>query len=636
MPGAKPSGLWPLGRGVAETAAGRGPGRLPRALIAVLLALAAALGVQLAGTGTAYAAADEIDSYVIDYNVTPEGVLRARETIVYRFGDDSGRHGIERYFITREPYDQTQDAVYEISNIRVETQAGVSNQFSERTDTTKGGREQQLRLRIGDPDETIDAATATYVITYDVRGAMRSFSGYDEFFWDATGFDWNATIKQLSITTRVPGGAQEVSCFVGPAGSKNTCPTARINADKIATFSAANVASGDGVSIGVKIRSGLVTDNKPILVPDGSQLSPAARLGLIVFGVVTALLTIGSPIVGFLWWRKNGRDERYAGLAPGTTPLAGQAAHVVSNDPDIEIPVAFSPPRIPVAEAGLLVDGQVDTRETAATIIDLAVRGALRVESTGQSDFRVTLLDPSRAAAPHEMVLLNALFSGEPPGAMTDLSTQGSLTTAHAELQTSVRNQVAARGWFRKVPSATATGSVGFGAIAFAIFGVFAVGAWALLFVLPLLPVIITWLVLRFKMRRGQRTADGRAVCDQVEGFRLYLATAEADQLRFEEGEDIFSKYLPWAIIFELADRWAKICGDLVAAGRLPDVTPYWYVGNYNLGAFNTGFLTSSLTTAATPAPAAGSSGTGFGGGSSFGGGGFSGGGGGGGGGGSW
>ena len=234
------------------------------------------------------------------------------------------------------------------------------------------------------------------------------------------------------------------------------------------------------------------------------------------------------------------------------------------------------------------------------------------------------------------MVLLNALFYGEPPGAEADLSAQGSLTTAHKLLQTSVQNQVASRGWFRKVPSATTTGGIGFGAIAFAAFGIFAVGAWVLLFLLPLLPVIITWLVIRFKLRRGQRTADGRAVTDQVEGFRIYLATAEADQLRFEEGEDIFSKYLPWAIVFELADRWAKICGDLVAMGRLPDVTPYWYVGNYHLGAFNTSFLTSSLTSAATPAPSAGSSGSGFGGGSSFGGGGFSGGGGGGGGGGSW
>ena len=117
-------------------------------------------------------------------------------------------------------------------------------------------------------------------------------------------------------------------------------------------------------------------------------------------------------------------------------------------------------------------------------------------------------------------------------------------------------------------------------------------------------------------------------MCDQVEGFKTYLATAEADQLKFEEGEDIFSKYLPWAIIFELADRWAKICGDLVAMGRLPNETPYWYIGNYQMSAFNTSFLTSSLTSAATPvASSSGAGGTGFGGGSSFGGGGFSGGG---------
>jgi uncharacterized membrane protein YgcG len=152
-----------------------------------------------------------------------------------------------------------------------------------------------------------------------------------------------------------------------------------------------------------------------------------------------------------------------------------------------------------------------------------------------------------------------------------------------------------------------------------------------ILLLIPLLPIIITVAVVRAKLKRGQRTAEGRAVCDQVEGFRTYLATAEADQLKFEEGEDIFSKYLPWAIIFELADRWARICGDLVAMGRLPNETPYWYIGSYQMAAFNTAFLTSSLTSAATPvASSSGAGGTGFVG-SSFGGGGFSGGGGGGG-----
>jgi uncharacterized membrane protein YgcG len=218
-----------------------------------------------------------------------------------------------------------------------------------------------------------------------------------------------------------------------------------------------------------------------------------------------------------------------------------------------------------------------------------------------------------------------------------DLSAPGSMADAHEQMRDSVRNQVASRGWFRKVPSAAATRGLGFGLIAIAIFASFAVGFWLLLLLIPLLPIIITLAVIRAKLKRGQRTAEGRAMCDQVEGFKTYLATAEADQLKFEEGEDIFSKYLPWAIIFELADRWAKICGDLVAMGRLPNETPYWYVGNYQMLAFNTAFLTSSLTSAATPVPSSsGAGGTGFGGGSSFGGGGFSGGGGGGGGSGSW
>ena len=51
-------------------------------------------------------------------------------------------------------------------------------------------------------------------------------------------------------------------------------------------------------------------------------------------------------------------------------------------------------------------------------------------------------------------------------------------------------------------------------------------------------------------------------------GFRRYLATAEANQLRFEEGEDIFSRYLPYAIVFGLADRWARVFSELAAQGR--------------------------------------------------------------------
>jgi uncharacterized membrane protein YgcG len=607
-----------------------------RRLLLSLAALALVLGAAVLGATPALAAAeDQIDSFTIDYQLQPSGVLDVRETIVWRFGDDSGRHGIQRDLVTRERYDETQDAVYGISDIAVTSPDRVATQFRSTTTETNGGRTEVLNLRIGDPDRTISRPTATYVISYSVTGAMRTFDGYDELFWDASGFG-NPAVSELAVTVAVPGGAQDTSCFYGPPQSDTPCLTKRTTADG-AAFGVTDLAAGEGLSFGVKIAPGLVADNRPHLEPDASKLTAGERAALIGAGTVGAGVLVGSPLVGALWWRRHGRDQRYEGLAPGTTPYAGQSVRVVPNDPDLPIPVAFSPPHIPVAEAGLLIDGQVDARETAATIVDLAVRGALQVHSTSDDDFRVTLLDPDRATAPHEMVLLTNVFGGQPPGATVDLSTPGSMLSAHKAMQTSVVNQVTARGWFRKVPSATATGSAGFGLVAVAAFAAFGLGAWVLWLVVPLLPVLVTYLVIRFKLRRGQRTPDGRAVCDQVEGFRTYLATAEADQLRFEEGEDIFSKYLPWAIVFELADRWAELCGQLVAMGRLPDQVPYWYTGHYSMAYFNTSFLTSNLTAAATPVPStSGSSGTGFGGGSSFGGGGFSGGGGGGGGSSSW
>lgn len=100
---------------------------------------------------------------------------------------------------------------------------------------------------------------------------------------------------------------------------------------------------------------------------------------------------------------------------------------------------------------------------------------------------------------------------------------------------------------------------------------------------------------------KGCRSAAGRAMTDQVLGFKTYLATAEADQLRFEEGEDIFSRYLPWAIAFGLADRWQEVCAELVAAGRIP-ATADWYDGpSYFDTSFTTVLLAQQLSLSFTP-----------------------------------
>jgi len=98
------------------------------------------------------------------------------------------------------------------------------------------------------------------------------------------------------------------------------------------------------------------------------------------------------------------------------------------------------------------------------------------------------------------------------------------------------------------------------------------------------------------------RTPKGSAVLARVLGFRQYIRTAEVDQLKFEERESIFSRYLPYAIVFGDTDRWAKAFASLAAdpstggaggAGGL-----YWYSGpgSWDLGHF--GSSMNSFTTA--------------------------------------
>jgi uncharacterized membrane protein len=138
-------------------------------------------------------------------------------------------------------------------------------------------------------------------------------------------------------------------------------------------------------------------------------------------------------------------------------------------------------------------------------------------------------------------------------------------------------------------------------------------------------------------------TVQGRKLLDQIEGFRMYLKTAEEDRLNVlnppEKTPELFERYLPYALALDCENEWnAKFTKVLAAAALAGATAPIWYSGhNWNSGSMG-GFtnslgngLASSAASAATAPGSSSSSGGGF-----SGGGGSSGGGGGGGGGGGW
>ncbi|WP_405066377.1 DUF2207 domain-containing protein [Kribbella sp. NBC_01510] len=624
-----------------------------RALLTAIAMLVTALALAGFALPASAASGDEVKNFTIDYTVTPDGVLQVKETIAYTFGS-TGRHGIYRDLVTREPYkdDDSKDQEYEVSNIKVSASPGVSSEFSTETTSSNQDRYETMRIKIGSADKTISGYDATYVITYDVRGALRHFADHSELYWDATGSAWDAELKRVDVTVTVPEGVQQTQCFQGTAGSTQDC--LNTVSDGKGIFGAANLAPGEQMTIVAGIKAGVVSNDAPIVVdpPSWMERNGLSWLALIGSGAVS----LAAIAVAVLYSRNGNKDQRFAGMPPGTFPPNGVAAEPVKDDlTEDQIPVAFAPPRIPVAEGGLLIDAKATTTETAATLIDMAVRGGIRIESTGEKQ-KAVLLNPAVATAPHEQVLMSGLFPSLQPGSEIKLRRgkvgDHRMEQAHDGMIAALRDQVKQRGWYLRMPRAGG-GSVfknGFGCACMGMIAIWVFGAGlagtitgaatgglgrGIVIVVPVVAVLVAVGIWIAKRGKGQRNPAGRAVADQLIGFRKYLATAEADQLRFEEGEDIFSKYLPWAIAFELADRWQKVCEQLVAAGRLtPD--PYWYSGpSYYTSGWTAGLVGSTLAQTFDPPPAPASSGGGGGSSSGFSGG-SSGGGGGGGGGGSW
>ncbi len=131
-------------------------------------------------------------------------------------------------------------------------------------------------------------------------------------------------------------------------------------------------------------------------------------------------------------------------------------------------------------------------------------------------------------------------------------------------------------------------------------------------------------------------TLLGRKVLDKIEGFQMYLSTAEEDRLNYltpvDKTPELFERYLPYAFALDVEQKWSEQFADVLAKAAIEqNYSPLWYSGS-GWNSLNTSDFTSSFSSSFSGAVSSSSSAPG----SSSGSGGSSGGGGGGGGGGGW
>jgi len=575
-----------------------------RRLLVLLSRLA--LLVALAATAFAQARNWRITDFNDTISIAADGTAMVSEKITLAF---TGQwHGIHRTIPVEYPGPQGINYTLFIDIMGVTDENGNKLKY----DSSKSGAYRDLKIYIPD---AVDA-TRVVNIDYSVRNGVRFFDSnndsYAEFYWNVTGNDWPVPIDHASAFVALPenaAGGLRAQAFTGAYGSKQSEATAEVKGADV-TFETTRELS---------MRSGVTID---IYIPQGVLTAPSAmtKLDWFLNSNPIVLLPVLTLVVMFALWISVGRD-----------PSTG-----VSVAPQYEPPKGLSP-----AEAGTLIDDTIHPRDITCTIVDLAVRGYIKIEEKVDTflvfhhkDYLFHLLKPLSQwgpdLAPHERVMLENIFQG---GSETRLSSlKNRFYTVIPIVREDIMSALKSKGIYRLDPeSANAYSIVAAVAIAILVVAVQVMGWMNLFYSVPLVigsvlvSAVIWWL---FARQMSAKTVSGARTRSEVLGFQEFMNRVDADRIK-SLSADSFERFLPFAMALGVEHHWAQSFDGIVKD------PPSWYVSPNGYVGFSPLFFSSSMHSMAsdmtqvfTSAPRSSSGGSGFGGGG-FSGGGFGGGGGG-------
>jgi uncharacterized membrane protein YgcG len=507
------------------------------------------------------------DAFASDIEVSSDGSFVVSETISGSF--DVERHGI-----------------YRAVPVRYDTGHWTSKTVSiEVLDVTRDGHPEPyaayreggfLMVKVGSPDVTF-AGPFVYGITYEVNRALSYGETEDTLLWNVTGHAWDDPFETVAANVTVDGAAADelsAACFTGPVGStEQDCSVDRDGAT-------VRLLSGDFLTASVAIPKGVVSEPSSF-VRTWWWLADNAPSFLVLVPVGTAVWALRR------WWL-YGRDPKSRAVAA----------------------VEYGPPEgLSPAEVGTLVDVTFHDRDFAAAVVHLAVRGYVRISDEGGGDCALTRIRrDTDGLKPFEAALMEELFlEGDEVRTESQKKRFKKARDKAAEL---VHEEMSAGGYYEGNPQAVRSRYVVVGVLlAFASI-MFSSTAYFLL------PTGLILIVLGMVMPR--RTAKGQEAFEHARGFKEFVSRAEKYRIQWQEKEGAFEAFLPYAMAFDVADKWTR------ALAVSPADTSGWYAGPSAAGMADFGAAMGSLGTSLGTASGPGSSGGGFSGGGFGGGGGGS------------
>ncbi len=604
-----------------------------------------------------------INSYSSNIILHNDGLVEVTEYIDVRAEGNKIKRGIYRDIPTIMKNDDGSNFTSKLKIISVKKNGKDEPFFTE--NITNG-----TRIYIGQSSIFLQPGNYRYIIKYAMTRQVRFFENHDELFWNATGNFWDFPIKQAIARVKLPDGAiiSDLIAYTGAASSKEQAVKIDKTSNNSATFEATrSLDAYEGMSVAIKFQKGIIAEPKGI---ESTKLYFSDRRDIFIPIIAVFLMLFYYLYV----WNKIGRDPKKGVIIPLFYP-----------------PKGFSPALTHfVWKMGWRKNGWT---AYSAALLNLAIKGLVKIDKK-KSSTRIDLTNKPAISLPvGEQIIYDyiqskgTIFFNKKHGARLNKTREQFIKQIGTENRQAFFNNNYLPIIFGFILSAilliimVATGVLhpiyGVGSIVVGIaialftnglssawtgqgFSKFFIFVWLFMLLFNMSGTIIatfatisslsaiiaatsiTILNVLFAFLMRAPTVHGRKIMDQIDGFIMYLKTAEEERLNMidEPGMSVkrFEKILPYAVALGVEKPWAKHFENELARNAVSDATksynPTWLSGT----SYAPSTLTKSISTLASGMSASmmatqvsSSSSSGF---SS--GGGFSGGGGGGGGGGGW
>lgn len=472
----------------------------------------------------------DMQTFTADVYVAADAHVTVTETITGEF--QTPHHGVYRSI----PYRYTVDGRthYVPLTITKVTKDGASVPY------TESKEEGSSVVKIGDADILV-SGLFTYVITYEADRVVLLQDSGAFFAWDAPGDDWEDRFEAVTVTigTNAALAILDTACYTGEFGMTSERCTA-VQEGQTVTFTTDKR----------ELTAAVLFDPSVVVVPKESPIQTLLYdhsdylFLLLPLAVLAAMFTA--------WWRK-GRDP------------AGRGVIV----PEYAPPKDMGP-----GEVGALHDGKMHKRDVIAMIVDLAVRSYIVIEERGKHHALVRTEKNTDDLRAYEAQFVYIAFGND-----HEVDLKGRVERfgrAWKAAEASLHQKLQTDGLFVKNPETVRGAFIATGILVLIVTWFVApeMSSWSMM---PFVAGVLTAaIIVIFGIHMPRRTTHGVEIWEHVQGYKLYLATAEKHRLEWQQQEGIFEKYLPYALALGVADKWTKELGPTLQS------PPRWYRGNWS------------------------------------------------------